>query len=124
MTWMSIPEAARQTGLSEKTIRRKIGSGLLYTETEVHGAHHRKMVHADDLERLFGSLPGSATPAADAMLPDADRKRSTLTMTDPTARSIASVACCAACCLIAFAEPGYSPLCLIGMIGALYTIWS
>jgi hypothetical protein len=45
-------------------------------------------------------------------------------MTNPTARAIASVACCAACCAIAFAEPVYGVLCIIGMIGGLYTIWS
>lgn len=45
-------------------------------------------------------------------------------MTDPTARAIASVACCAACTLIAFAAPVYGVLCVIGLIGGLYTIWS
>jgi hypothetical protein len=44
-------------------------------------------------------------------------------VTNPTARAIASVACCAGCTLIAFAEPVYGVLCIIGMIGGLYAIW-
>jgi hypothetical protein len=45
-------------------------------------------------------------------------------MTDRTARAIASVACCAGCTLIAFAQPVYGVLCIIGMMGGLYVIWS
>jgi hypothetical protein len=45
-------------------------------------------------------------------------------MNDRTARAIASIACCAGCTLIAFAQPVYGVLCIIGMMGGLYTIWS
>jgi hypothetical protein len=44
-------------------------------------------------------------------------------VTDRTARAIASLACCAGCTLIAFAEPGYGVLCILGMVGGLYVIW-
>lgn len=45
-------------------------------------------------------------------------------MNDRTARAIASVACCVGCTLIAFAEPVYGVLCIVGMFGGLYVIWS
>lgn len=61
MAEVSITDAARLAGVSEKTIRRKIAAGELSAQLSEHAGQARKVIDTSELIRVFGSLPGQVS---------------------------------------------------------------
>ena len=66
---VTITEAARLVGMSEKTLRRKIVAGQLSVQVAGQGGQVRKLIDSSELLRVFGSLPGQATVAVEGEWP-------------------------------------------------------
>lgn len=62
MALVSITEAARLVGVSEKTIRRKIATGEVSAQVSGQGGQARKVLDTSELIRVFGSMPGQMPP--------------------------------------------------------------
>ena len=77
MAAVSITDAARLVGVSEKTIRRKIATGEVSAQVAGQGGQVRKLIDTSELLRVFGSLSGQLSepvqgqsPVTSTQLPD------------------------------------------------------
>lgn len=70
MALVSITEAARLVGVSEKTIRRKIATGEVSAQVSGQGGQARKVLDTSELIRVFGSMPGQMPPPVQSDSPD------------------------------------------------------
>jgi hypothetical protein len=70
MALVSITEAARLVGVSEKTIRRKIASGDVSAQVSGQGGQARKVLDTSELLRAFGSMPGQVPVTVPPNSPD------------------------------------------------------
>lgn len=70
---VTITEAARLVGMSEKTLRRKIAAGQLSVQVTGQGGQVRKLIDTSELLRVFGSLPGQAAAHVEGESPNSSK---------------------------------------------------